>query len=137
LHIIIFFFTWCLLFNLLLDRKEVDVEDLMQAIQIESMQNVHAWINCIMVRKRWLRKLGDLPYYTMLFYSWHPFNSNPMQKCQQLSNSWLNTSYSFDVVLVFDIKLTCRGFGQGDGGKLPCIYIWKAKFITFVSYVIV
>lgn len=26
---------------------------------------------------RWLRKLGDLPYYTMLFYSWHPFNSSP------------------------------------------------------------
>jgi hypothetical protein len=45
------FFTWCLLFNLLLGRKEVDVEDLMQAVQIESMQNVHVWINYIMVRK--------------------------------------------------------------------------------------
>ncbi len=126
------------------------MEDLMQVVQIESMQNVHASINCIMVRKifafktkssqvRWLLKLGDQPYYTMLFYSWHPFNSSPMQKCQQLANSWLFTSltcYSFDVVLVFDVKLTCYGFGQGDGGTLPCIYIWKAKFITFVSYVI-
>jgi hypothetical protein len=31
-----------LLFNLLLGRKEMDVEDLMQVVQIESMQNVHA-----------------------------------------------------------------------------------------------
>jgi hypothetical protein len=36
-------FSTCYLFhNLLLGRKEVDSEELMQMIQIESMQDVHA-----------------------------------------------------------------------------------------------
>ncbi len=36
------FFTFCLLHNLLLGRKKMDVEKFMQMIQIESMQHVHA-----------------------------------------------------------------------------------------------
>jgi len=36
------FSTFCLLHNSLLGRKEVDVEEFMQMIQIESMQHVHA-----------------------------------------------------------------------------------------------
>jgi len=45
LHIIIvpdMFSTCCLFHNSILGRKEVDVEELMQMIQIESMQDVHA-----------------------------------------------------------------------------------------------
>jgi hypothetical protein len=66
--------------------------------------------------------------YSILFYSWHPFNLNHMRKCELLSKSRLfviYSNFSFDVASMSNFRLICCGFGARTNRSLPCTSFWK------------